>query len=247
MQLRPSESLLGEMIKIQEGLNTKSYSTEWLEKGATQEFDYEIAAAQEVGEFLDSLPFAWWSSPTPDPVNCVTELVDAWHFIMSQVIIDNQGSLEKSLEFVYHEYQHSFRLKTAMNATGITPGVAKVKKDAKWLVAMLYVNSDAQCPEYGRKYVRAFFDLCTSFGLSLDHLYARYVAKATLNKFRMENGYSSKPRTYHKMWNLGNGMHEDNFYVATFVDESVSAGKDINASLVEEHIKSSYTKHMELS
>lgn len=207
------EQQIREMFEIQNELNTKSYSTAWLEKGESGEFDYRIAAGQEIGEFLESLPVAWWSKQTADRQNGVTELVDAWHFIMSQAIIDSSGNVESAVMYAMDGHTSSDDLEY------FTPNALNVKIKAKSFVVSIYID---ESPEY---YIEKFFNLCAAFEVSLDLLYARYLGKATLNKFRVENGY--KKGEYAKLWRFSAEdtiLYEDNYYLSTWVDDQIACG-----------------------
>jgi hypothetical protein len=218
-----------EMMIIQNGLNTKSYNAEWLEKGKTREFDYSVAAGQEIGEFFNSLPYDWWTGSEPDRVNCITELVDAWHFIMSQVIIDYNGDVDLAVDKVFDSW-------TASDPMYPTPSFLDIKNRAKILIVALY--SDGQ-PSI---YVREFFNLCAEYNLPLDLLHARYVGKATLNKFRVANGY--KIKQYAKKWAFApdGPVMEDNYFLSNWVDSQFRAGfvptqDDVDKWLTEQYAR----------
>jgi hypothetical protein len=231
------EQQIREMFEIQNGLNTKSYSTTWLEKGQSGEYDYRIAGGQEIGEFLESLPVAWWSKQTADRQNCITELVDAWHFIMSQAIIDHSGVVDRAVNEAINDYADA-----AMYVTNRGTDL-EVKAYARSLLANLYGDG---------LYVESFFKLCTVYGVSLDLLYARYLGKATLNKFRVENGY--KVGQYAKLWDFrapcgpdeayadGGPLSEDNFYLSNWVNEQVDSGVVPTQDAVYSWLTETYAK-----
>lgn len=224
--------MIEDMVNTQSQLNTNSYKSDWLVKGKTGEYDYQVAAAQELGEFLDSLPFAWWSSPTPDRQNCVTELVDAWHFIMSQAIIDNAGNVNRAIHACYNTFSEAVQERE--DAPG--PACISVKNQCKRTIVALY---DADT--YDRLfYVNQFFGLCFCYEVSLETLYYRYIAKAELNKFRQENGYSTKPRTYLKSWTVNGKTAEDNFFVSTYVDDALQSGLELSRSSIRQYVSETY-------
>lgn len=203
--------MIVEMFTIQNSLNTKSYDTAWIEKGKTEEFDYAMAAGDETHEFLRSIPFEWWKKTAADRQNQVTELVDAWHFIMSQMIIDADGDVDAAIK----EAEVSFGHVMTLDMPSIT-----VKKQAKRFVAAMYLNNSDVVS--GLEYSDEFFKLCRVAEVPINLLYARYLAKATLNKFRVANGY--KTGQYLKMWNLDSGPQEDNFYLSRWVDQRLLQG-----------------------
>lgn len=223
-------SKIAEMMTIQNGLNTKSYDTAWLEKGQTGEFDYRIAGGQELGEFLDSLPYSWWSGAKPDRANCITELVDAWHFIMSQVIVERCGNLDAATAEVVAGYNDS------NDGEGVQDDRI-IKSIARGAIAALYGDG---------LYIEKFFNLCTAYGVSLELLYARYIGKSTLNKFRVENGY--KVKEYAKLWDFGGDraegtkLDEDNYYLSRWIDACVEKGQEPNAEEVHAWLTEQYSQ-----
>jgi hypothetical protein len=212
------------MVKTQNALNSNSYGAAWLASGGLNDslpevWDYPLAAAQELSEFLNSWGYGWWGvkefphvAPV-DKMNCMTELVDAWHFIMSQAIIEEDGDLERAARALLNGYATAFEYPPTDRSHRST--VVR----AKQLMSMLADYADHPTLNISKLYV-SFFDLLFCAGFSLDHFATRYTAKALLNEFRQLNGYTGKPRTYKKNWEEG---REDNYFVASFVDESFSA------------------------
>lgn len=217
------------MLTIQEGLNSKSFSTTWLEKGATEEFDYAMAAGDEAHEYARSIPFEWWKKNAPDRQNQVTEIVDAWHFVMSQLIIDHSGNVGQA----YTEARESYY------AWDQHVGLVSPKKATKLFVAAMYLHGSqfpAPC-----SYMHAFWAWCAAAEVGFDLLYARYIAKATLNKFRVENGY--KVGKYDKIWSIEDDREEDNFFLARWVDQELSIGRVPNAEEVADFLNEAYALH----
>ena len=242
------EAMLVAMVKIQNSLNTKSYNTEWIEKGKSGEFDYEMAAAAEIIEFCDSLPFSWWSKAKEDRRNCITELVDAWHFIMSQALIDKNGNAEDACEYViswYESAQESMSAERMLNVPQVS-----VKRRAKNLMMELGLNAENnECKIVVMdNYISEFFCLCEAYSVSLELLFARYLGKATLNKFRQDNGY--KTGQYRKIWtmwrkNMAEGEKllapaEDNYYLSLFIDDSVEKRKPVDTSEIYTWLSATY-------
>lgn len=206
------DNLIDAMFRIQNALNTKSYNTDWIAKGKTEEFDYAMAAGDEAHEFARSLPFQWWTKDKADRQNQVTELVDAWHFVMSQMIIDEDGRVEDAAWTGLGAFKTAQMLGTEPTA----------QKQMKLFVAALYTHNT---PEARFSYSVAFFLLCKKADVSLNLLYARYIAKSTLNKFRVANGY--KAGTYKKIWEVDGEKGEDNYFLSQFVDAELAAGRGI--------------------
>lgn len=239
----PIARMIKEMFTIQNQLNTNSYAQAWLERGKTEEYDYSLAAGQELGEFFNSLPYAWWSAPEEDRSNCITEIIDAWHFIMSQLIIDYNGEVDYCAYFANKEYE---------TFTNVLKEKAEVGKDAarraaKALTARLYVNHVEGIHNVLPNYIRLFWALCNAYELPIELLHARYVGKSVLNRFRVDNGY--KRKEYDKKWVLYRGTEkkavceEDNFFLSEYIDREVQDGRAISQESVYEWLKMMYGIH----
>lgn len=230
--MKKPETLISEMFTIQNGLNTKTYDSAWIEKGRTEEFDYAMAAGDEAHEFARSLPFQWWTGDSPDRQNQVTEIVDAWHFVMSQYIIDFNGNVGIAAQDAFRMYE--------MAAPAQLQNT--VKKQTKSFVAAMYVHNNWNFdPKNRPNFVRMFFLWCRKADVSLELLYARYLAKATLNKFRVENGY--KQKLYDKIWEIGNEKGEDNFFLARWVDSKIAQGHTPTENDIALWLQETYCMH----
>lgn len=206
-----------QMVEAQAGLNAQAYSQTWLAQGGLAEndpkvWDYPLAAAQEIGEFLNSWGYSWWATkswPIEKPLdnsNCLTELVDAWHFLLSQALIEEDGDAQRTSLALLNGFAQCAD-------KGVTSGHRQVVRTAKKLSSYLLDYSETAASQ--RTIYSKFFELLTAAGFSLDHFHARYSAKLQLNIFRQLNGYKEKPRTYVKTWKDG---QEDNFFLAQWID-----------------------------
>jgi dimeric dUTPase (all-alpha-NTP-PPase superfamily) len=185
------------MVDAQTKVNSV-VSKDWITKGRRLEFDFKLAASQEMAEFFNSYGYSWWSKSPRDMDNAITEIIDAWHFILSEVII------AYGVEFAPSILNNSFKVVTENNLLG--KDVTTVKYQAKLLVGLLNTHDALD------KALEKFFQLTVCIDLSLDYLYLRYMGKNCLNVFRQENGY--KKGEYTKIW-YGK---EDNHYLVEFLD-----------------------------
>lgn len=223
-----------QMVEAQAGLNAQAYSQTWMEMGGKPEsdpevWDYPLAAAQEIGEFLNSWSYAWWATKTwpitspADRSNCMTELVDAWHFLLSQAIIEEDGDTYRASA----QLLNGFALCADAGVDGNHRNVVRLAKKLSTYLLDYCETSAPQVLIYSK-----FFELLTAAGFSLDHFHARYSAKLQLNIFRQLNGYKDKPRTYVKIWDngpFGSGGKEDNYFLSEWIDAifaDVQAGKE---------------------
>lgn len=249
MQYPHVSQLITHMVKAQFSLNKNSYSDKWLELGglpdsAPEVWDYPLAAAMEIGEFLNSWSYSWWATKVwpikqaEDRQNCLTELVDAWHFIMSQAIIEEAGDVDRASVALLEGYHRA-------QSSGVGNSHREVTCVAKSLMSMLvdYENhpSITSLPDVYAK----FFTLLGAAGFGFTHFCARYDAKLQLNIFRTLNGYKDKPRTYVKLWKDGK---EDNEYLSLYIDETFTkTGKAPDNQEIMMWIARAYAKFTGLS
>ncbi len=218
--------MFSKMLKIQDGLNFKAYDESWREKGKSLAFDYCLAASQEIGEYLNSYGYSWWSKSPQDLDNCITELVDAWHFIMSSLLIDDFYS-----EIQPTNYDRISRLVNSQYEESHSSKLEKTNKkdvldEAKVLQILLLVGNTS--------YIESFFILCSYTGVDLELLYCRYLGKSVLNKFRQLNGY--KQGTYSKTWSIGETKEEDNYYLSQFITTFIKQKPTADVELTEQEI-----------
>lgn len=232
------EDLAAKMLQNQAALNAKSYNTAWVEKGKALEFDYSLAAAMEIGEFINSYGYSWWSKSPQDMSNCKTEIIDAVHFMLSQTIIEC-GTIEASAKIISAAYVESVHLENAGNPLYF----------AKMLSASLHVahceNIIVNESEFHYNPWVFLFALAKSIDFDLDHLYTRYIGKSLLNAFRQVNYYKQGVRlygskdqgnTYLKCWD---GTNEDNYFLADWIDglDSAPSENDIRKWMTETYEK----------
>ena len=191
-----------QMFALQKQLNDETNGEVWV-KGFTKEnrkISWYRGIYMEVAEAIDSFNWKHWKNidDQPDWDNIKVELVDIWHFIMSESIrINDQAYANKHLK---------------LNAKG--------DFDSDELVSLLEnmlnlsVTSSIN-PKVNniREITDLFFAIISHLGIDVDDLYKRYVVKNQLNTFRQKNGY--KDGSYIKNW----GGVEDNVVAFEIMDK----------------------------
>ncbi|OUS16889.1 dUTP diphosphatase [Gammaproteobacteria bacterium 50_400_T64] len=173
------KSRLSSMLDLQDAMNSK-VNTDWRQQG----FPWYRAIWVECAELLDHYGWKWWKHQQPDMEQVKLELVDIWHFGLSQLLLDNadEEALATDLAKVFQ----------TDDATGA--GDFRDQLESFTLSTLSTKSFDP----------RQFVILLNSAELDFDELYTRYVGKNVLNFFRQDNGYQSG--TYSKNW----GGREDN-------------------------------------
>lgn len=192
-----------EVLVLQDNFN-KVVNPNWQKAS----YPFYRAVWLELAEFADSIgTWKWWKAATRgEREQSVLELVDIFHFVLSDAIIHRRdenvinGCYEKALksknlrpknadEYVYDEIEAfiEIMLTSVRQGSGIPIG--------------------------------SFFDVVVSFDVTLEELIKKYLGKNLLNKFRQDFGYKI-PEKYIKIWGKSGSQDlEDNVFLVQFRDE----------------------------
>lgn len=223
------------IVSNQNKLNSKAYAEQWLENARSGEWDYAMAAVQELAEFNNSSWLPWWSKAQRDPVNCRIEIVDALHFMLSIAIaeLDNE---EDAADCITAAFFNSDLNSDSSNVEAVDWN--DVNKKAKRLINVLTAPVMQVSPAFSR-----LFNLCAALNFRFDSLIALYMAKSTLNQFRQDKGY--KNNLYRKKWPAkveGGQPVEDNYYLAEYVSYSP---KDLTVEEIRAWLETTYAGFFE--
>ena len=192
-----------QMYSLQRQLNDDTNGAIWL-TGVTREnrsISWYRGIYMEVAEAIDSFNWKHWKNidDEPDWDNIRVELVDIWHFLMSESIrIGDESYANKFLD---------------MKPKGDFDSVALVSLLEEMLVLSVASSIDSKINN-SRKITNLFFNIISHLDIDVEDLYKRYVIKNQLNIFRQKNGY--KNGTYVKLWD---GI-EDNIIAFKIMDKN---------------------------
>lgn len=186
------------MFDLQDKLNSKINSN-WKEAN----YNWLRASWIECAELMDFCNWKWWKKQTLNLPQAKIEVVDTFHFLISDWIINDISPKDIVEEFtiVFSDEE----LQEEINDTNV-----------------LELIENLACSILKEEMIEpAFVSLCYKFNLSIDELYKLYIGKNVLNIFRQDHGY--KEGAYIKKWPspiepLANV--EDNVYLELFMDES---------------------------
>ena len=201
----PSKKQLVIMLSMQDLLN-KTVNPNWKEAGN----DWSLAVLLEASEAIDHTGWKWWKEQVPNIPQLKLEIVDIWHFIISEIMSDNSVTLE---EMKYSEL-----------ADLIIEVVDEVYKDLEGTedkeiltntrAALRYLAYRAAISD---SMLEVFSEVMFSLKMTWSELYKIYIGKHSLNMFRQEHGY--KDGSYIKDWSsyklvntttTNSGVCEDN-------------------------------------
>lgn len=196
---------LAAMAEMQ-GRHNRLVHPQW----ASQGHEYYRAVWVECAELLDHFGWKWWKKPQADIEQAKLEIVDIWHFGLSELIRANQVNRELAV-----------RLKSALSNQD--------QQDFRLAVERLALASLAT-----RQFdLDAFAAVMRSLPLGFDELYRLYIGKNVLNAFRQKHGY--KEGSYRKRWQ----GREDNEHLMDILRELDSDEADfaehVSAALAERY------------
>lgn len=207
------------MLEMQDAMNAK-VNPDWRSAG----YNWNRAVFVECGELMDHIGWKWWKKQEPNIEQAKIELVDIWHFGMSDMIVN--------VDMPFGEMALIFE-KSFNRAVEFSNGYEKNKETMLVLTESL--------AEYSIRYEvfndSMFYLAMYAFDMSFDELYQMYIGKNVLNFFRQDNGY--KDGSYVKDWN----GEEDNVVLSRIMSEINMDTKDVD-SILYSMLKSYYNREV---
>jgi hypothetical protein len=179
------------------------------------------AAFMEMAEGIDHLPWKFWKHGERNLGQLQLELVDTWHFMISALIIQHDGDLEKAAsELLALKDEDTIQFDTNIYVIDTLTLIEKIE-----LLCGLFIVRRMSFP--------LFFSIMIDCEMTFDDLFKQYVSKNVLNSVRQKNGYKSG--TYIKIW----GGLEDNVHLqeimAGLSPTSPTFRLDLHTSLQERY------------
>ncbi|MBM3343254.1 MAG: dUTP diphosphatase [Betaproteobacteria bacterium] len=207
----PTPGMLGAMLELQANMNQK-IDTDWLAKRHA----YLRAVLVEATEALEHYGWKWWKKQTPDMAQLRIEMIDIWHFVLSEYLLRAGGDKTAATQMLLAEWNAAAHVdfdgaRYELNALDIRQqlellaALAAVRRLCMPLVARLF----AEC------------------ALAPKALFRDYVSKNVLNHFRQDRGY--KTGTYKKTWDGA----EDNVHMAQILETLTVADAQLPAALYQ--------------
>jgi dimeric dUTPase (all-alpha-NTP-PPase superfamily) len=187
------------MLTLQDKMNHKVHP-QWV----TQNYEWFRAIWIECGELVEHYGYKWWKKQTPDMAQVQLEVIDIWHFGLSDSFGEGKTlqSIAEEIEGALQGYQY--------RGTGV--------REATEALAAYALN-------HHKFSVPLFWDLMHAAELNFDELYRQYVGKNVLNIFRQDHGY--KVGTYQKLWQ----GREDNEHLSELLNQLDAGAADYSDQL----------------
>lgn len=191
------------MLKMQDQLN-KLIDPNWIEA----QRPWLRAAWVESGELMDHVGWKWWKQQERNTVQAQIELVDIWHFMLSEWL----GNSPKDEDV---ESAAALLIDTMYSPEKWLPEQEETLQRHTDLLVL--IDGFAHLCAANIFNVKLFERMMQLLDMSWSDMYRMYVAKNVLNLFRQHNGY--KLGTYVKDW----GGKEDNVVLEELMAEAPSA------------------------
>lgn len=186
------------MLQMQNAMNQKVHP-EW----ATQRFEWYRAIWIECAELMDHYGWKWWKRQAPERDQVVLELIDIWHFGLSD-LLQSGATPEQLADDILSEMDFSTPQKPFLSL--VEDFACEVLANRRFSIAL-------------------FTPMLTSAEVDFEHLYRSYVGKNVLNFFRQDHGYQEG--NYRKQWQ----GREDNEHLVEIVSTLDSASPDYQTRL----------------
>ncbi len=187
------------MLELQATMNSK-VDSHWLNAN----YPYLRAVAIEGAEAIEHHGWKWWKKQQKDLAQLQMELIDIWHFFLSEILLRAEGDQKEALKLLLQ----------------LIPGTKSekiIKFDGKEinlegcdLISKLEILIATAISK--RIEIDLFSMIMDDCELSWEELYSQYVGKNVLNIFRQDYGY--KKGTYIKIWD----GREDNEHLVDIID-----------------------------
>lgn len=162
-------------FELQETMNSL-VNPDWKRK----RFPFSRAAWVEMAEALSATNWKWWKHTEVDQYQLKLEMVDIYHFMVSDGILGNVTPVT---------VQNLWKTASSKFPIFQVGDIEVIFKHGE-----TFISEGA----LGRLNWREFFDTMLALGIDFDEVLTMYVAKNTLNIFRQRNGY--KDGSYIKEW-----------------------------------------------
>jgi len=182
------------MLSLQAGMNTR-VDPDWIDA----RYPYLRAVVIEAAEAIEHHGWKWWKQQDKDLPQLQMELIDIWHFILSEILLNNAGDESASKQ------QLTQLLTASQQQTSVEFDGRQIELQQLDLVSKLELLIGLAAVR--RIEIAVFAAIMVDCEMEWAELYCQYVGKNVLNFFRQDHGY--KEGSYQKIWR----GREDNEYL----------------------------------
>lgn len=210
------------MLGMQAAMNAR-VDPDWVRAA----YPYLRAVVIEAAEAMEHHGWKWWKKQTCDLPQLQMELIDIWHFLMSELLLQHKGDQAAAAE-------------TLLGAASTDPQSTIIRFDdnsyALHTLSLLdKLQLLAATSAAGRVEIPLFAAIMAECNMDWDELFRQYTGKNILNFFRQDHGY--KEGNYRKVWD----GREDNEHLVE-VMQALDARSDDYQQRLYDSLKQRYLK-----
>lgn len=205
----PTMGMLLGMLELQDSMNRK-IDSDWL----ARRHAYLRAVLVEATEALEHYGWKWWKKQSPDMVQLRIEMIDIWHFVLSEYLLRADGNQPTAAQAMIADWSADAALE--FDGVRYEINMLDIRQQLEMLAALAAVR---------RLHLPLVVLLSAACGLTPAALYREYVSKNVLNHFRQDRGY--KTGEYRKTWNGA----EDNVHMAEILESIPDADEQLPDTL----------------
>ncbi len=205
----PNNAMLLAMLELQDSMNQK-IDPDWLSKRHA----YLRAVLVEATEALEHYGWKWWKKQSPDMPQLRIELIDIWHFVLSEYLLRADGNHAAAAQAIAADWTSG----DAVTFDGTHYDLSRL--DMRQQLELLSALSAVR-----RLCMPLVVELFAAVELTAEALCREYVSKNVLNHFRQDRGY--KTGEYKKHWDGA----EDNVHMAAMLDSMSTTGEGLPDAL----------------
>lgn len=178
------------LLRLQSDMNAK-VDPNWVNAA----YPYLRAVVIESAEAIEHHGWKWWKKQVCDLPQLQMELVDIWHFLLSEILLRESGDKNRAAAALQKHLQHCSDSIINCDGRSFELKSMTLLEKLQLLIALSSLN---------RIELSVFEAILKDCQMDWDELYRQYVGKNVLNFFRQDHGY--KQGSYQKIW----GTQEDN-------------------------------------
>lgn len=188
------------MLSLQCAMNAK-VDPNWI----AARYPYMRAVVIEAAEAIEHHGWKWWKKQKKDLPQLQMELIDIWHFLLSEILLNEKGSETAALVKLIGQ------LETIENSQQVNFDGEQYNVSSMDLLAQLELLIALSASR--RIELSVFAAIMGNCEMDWTELYCQYVGKNVLNFFRQDHGYQDG--SYLKMWN---GREDNEYLVEVMAD-----------------------------
>ena len=192
----PQPGMLLAMLELQDSMNRK-IDPDWIGKRHA----YLRAVLVEATEALEHYGWKWWKQQSPDMPQLRIELIDIWHFVLSEYLLRADGDKSATVKSMIADWMSDAALE--FDGARYDLNELDIRRQLELLAALAAVR---------RLHLPLVALLFTACELTPAALFREYVSKNVLNHFRQDRGY--KTGEYKKSWDGA----EDNVHMGELLE-----------------------------